>query len=113
MSGLWEYGRGVSSRGGSRFASRWEVIGSDWESLGVVGVNLPTKVPGTSMKYPPVSSIKMSEWGMPLPSARTAGGGSTTTVRPLEYGWGVSSRGGSRWKSVGVMEELNNNSVCL
>ena len=30
-----------------------------------------------------------------------------------EYGWGVSSRGGSRWKSVGVMEELNNNSVCL
>ena len=25
----------------------------------------------------------------------------------------VSSRGGSRWKSVGVMEELNNNSVCL
>ena len=29
-----------------------------------------------------------------------------------EYGWGVSSRDGSRWKSVGVMEELNNNSVC-
>ena len=25
----------------------------------------------------------------------------------------VSSRDGSRWKSVGVMEELNNNSVCL
>ena len=25
----------------------------------------------------------------------------------------VSSRGGSRWKWVGVMEELNNNSVCL
>ena len=30
-----------------------------------------------------------------------------------ECGWGVSSRGGSRWKSVGVMEELNNNSACL
>ena len=34
-----------------------------------------------------------------------------------EYGAGsklrVSSRGGSRWKSVGVMEEPNNSSVCL
>ena len=36
-----------------------------------------------------------------------------SAYEPLEFGWGVSSRGGSRRESVGVMEELNNNSVCL